>query len=130
MGVLVVVTLGFGAFLIPLAYIVFGALMLAYTRSRLGNLVFNKTTLGEEGHFGSRLRMRKLALIYATNLLAIVFTLGLAIPWAVIRTARYRADCLAFASDRDLDAFMGDIARQVTATGEEMGEMFDVDLSL
>jgi hypothetical protein len=29
-----------------------------------------------------------------------------------------------------LDAFTGDEARRVSAAGEEVGEMFDIDLSL
>jgi uncharacterized membrane protein YjgN (DUF898 family) len=55
---------------------------------------------------------------------------GLLIPWAVIRTARYRAERLALECPGGLEAFAADVARQVSAAGEEMGEMFDVDLSL
>jgi uncharacterized membrane protein YjgN (DUF898 family) len=116
--------------LTPIFYLATGAIMLAYTRSRIGNLVFNTTSLAGRWQFRSTLEIRRLAVIYATNLLAIAFTLGLMIPWAAVRTARYRADCLALEGDESLDAFVGDMSRQVGAAGEEMGEMFDVDLSL
>jgi uncharacterized membrane protein YjgN (DUF898 family) len=127
---LIVVTLGFGIVLVPVIYVLGGAAILGYTRSRVGNLVFNKTTVAHERRFRSTLSARKLTFIYATNLAAIVFSLGLLIPWAAIRTARYRAQCLALEGGEDLDTFMADQTRQVSATGEEMGEMFDVDLSL
>jgi uncharacterized membrane protein YjgN (DUF898 family) len=116
--------------LAPLFYLIAGAVMLAYTKSRIGNLVFNTTSLAGGWQFHSTLKMRALAMIYATNLLAITFTAGLMIPWAAVRTARYRAECLALEGDENLDAFVGDMSRQVSAAGEEMGEMFDVDLSL
>jgi uncharacterized membrane protein YjgN (DUF898 family) len=116
--------------LVPLFYFAGGAILLAYTKSRIGNLVFNTSSLGGGWQFHSTLEMRRLATIYATNLLAIAFTAGLLIPWAAVRTARYRAECLALEGNDSLDAFLGDMSRQVGATGEEMGEMFDVDLSL
>jgi uncharacterized membrane protein YjgN (DUF898 family) len=130
MGLLAVATLGFGLVLFPVFYIAGGALLLAYTKSRVGNLVFNTSSIVGGWRFRSSLRVRKLAMIYAANLIAIVISLGLLIPWAAVRTARYRADCLALEGEGDLDAFIGDMSRQVSATGEEMGEMFDVDLSL
>jgi uncharacterized membrane protein YjgN (DUF898 family) len=127
---LVIVTFGVGIMLVPVIYVLGGAAIIGYTRSRVGNLVFNKTSVAGGRHFRSTLSARKLTLIYATNLAAIIFSLGLAIPWAAIRTARYRAECLALEGGEDLDRFMADQTRQVSATGEEMGEMFDVDLSL
>jgi uncharacterized membrane protein YjgN (DUF898 family) len=52
------------------------------------------------------------------------------IPWAAVRVARYRASVLVLESSGDLDSFVAEIGQQVAATGEEMGEFFDVDLSL
>ena len=130
MGILAAATLGFGLVLFPIFYIVGGAMMVAYTKSRIGNLVFNTSSIAGGWRFRSTLGMRRLSLIYVTNLIAIIATVGLMIPWAAVRTARYRAECLALEGDGSLDAFVGDLSRQVGATGEEMGEMFDVDLSL
>ena len=61
---------------------------------------------------------------------AILFSLGLAVPWAVIRVMRYRAECLTLQSNTSLDEFIGGVSAQVGATGEELGEFFNVDLSL
>ena len=106
------------------------ATVFAFTRSRVANLLFNSTTLGGRARFKSTLRARPLARIYITNILAIVCSLGLLIPWAAIRTARYRAECLQLECEGGLDSFAADVAADVSATGEEMGDMFDVDLSL
>jgi len=115
---------------IPVVYVLAFAFIFAFTRSRVSNLVFNTTRLDGQVSFKSALRARALARIYIVNALAIVLTLGLAIPWAAIRTARYRAECLALECEGGLESFVAAVAHDVSATGEEMGDMFDVDLSL
>ena len=114
---------------LPLGYFFLAAMLLAYTRARVSNRVLNATTLARQHRLVSTLSARELAKLYATNIVAITLTLGFAVPWAVIRTARYRAESLAIAGP-DFDSFLGAVVRDVAATGEEVGEMFDVDLSL
>ena len=63
----------------------------AYIRARSGNLVWNSTCLGPL-RFESSLCCRDLVKLYVTNALGIVVSLGMLIPWAVIRTWKYRAD--------------------------------------
>jgi uncharacterized membrane protein YjgN (DUF898 family) len=120
--------LGFAA--LPVLYVLLGAVIFAYTRSRAGNLVLGRSRLEGRVRFVSTLKARRLAWIYTTNAVAITLSLGLAIPWAAMRTARYRAECLAIDCPGGLESFAGHLAGQVTATGEEMGEMFSVDISL
>ena len=122
------------AILIPVAMVIFyfsvGSLLLAYTKSRVGNLVYNNTQLESHVSFVSHLKLRKLAWLYLVNMFAILFSLGLAVPWAVIRVVRYRAECLQLRAGSSLDSFISGVAAQVSATGEELGEFFSVDLSL
>lgn len=120
----------FAGLLFMMLYFGMGSLMLAYTKSRIGNLVFNNTRLGDEVSFASVLRLRRLWLIYFSNMLAILFSLGFAIPWAVVRMMRYRAECLTLHSTSSLDAFVAGVDAQVGATGEALGEFFSIDLSL
>ncbi|MCM2329444.1 MAG: YjgN family protein [Lysobacter sp.] len=115
---------------ISAVYLLAGAIVLAFTRARVGNLTFNNATLDGRVRYVSTLSAAKLAWIYLGNLLAIVASFGLLVPWAVTRTAHYRASCLSIACDGDLEGFLGDVAKPVGATGEELGEFFDVDLSL
>jgi uncharacterized membrane protein YjgN (DUF898 family) len=69
-------------------------------------------------------------MLYFGNLLAIAFTLGLMIPWAQVRVARYRAEALSLESSSALEGFAGKITQDMGATGEEIGEFFSLDFSL
>ena len=111
-----------------LLYVFFIFSFLGYFQSRIHNLVWNNTTL-DKLSFKSSLRARDFMWLYFTNMLAIMFTIGLATPWAQIRMARYRTSKLSIIGDVDFDQFVGDKKAEVKATGEEIADMFDVDLS-
>jgi len=113
-----------------IAYMGIGVMVMSYTQSRIGNLTFDSTTLAGGVRFRGNLALRKLGAIYFTNLLAILLTCGLAVPWAVIRTLRYRAECVSIEAEAGLDHFHALASDRVTAAGEEMGDMFALDVSL
>lgn len=96
--------------------------------ARMQNLVWNGTALGAHA-FASDVRARDLLFIYLTNIIAIVFSLGLFKPYADIRVARYRLQHMALNAQGGLDAFVADQAQTVSATGEATAEVFDVDIS-
>jgi uncharacterized membrane protein YjgN (DUF898 family) len=100
-----------------------------YSQAQTGNLVWNNTRLGPV-RFQSILTGRGLAALYLTNGLAILLSCGLLIPWAVVRTTRYRAEHLRGVMQGDWSVFQGSAARTVGAAGSEVGEMFDLDFSL
>ncbi|MCC7548803.1 MAG: DUF898 domain-containing protein [Burkholderiales bacterium] len=100
-----------------------------YLMSRIQNLVWNTTTLGPH-RFRCRLRARSLAWIGGTNLLLIVLTLGLYLPFAAVRLARYRASCTSLLPGSALDEFVASEKAGVAALGEELGELLDIDISL
>ena len=100
----------------------------AYMQSRIHNLIWNNTTL-EQVMFFSTQRMRDLIGLYLSNAIALIFTIGLATPWAQIRMARYRAEHLAISGETDLDKFVGEKKEATRAIGEEIADMFDVDIS-
>jgi uncharacterized membrane protein YjgN (DUF898 family) len=129
-GALSMVLMGVMMVVFTLGYFAMGSAMIAYTKSRIGNLVFNNTHLDDHVSFTSTLKLRKLAWIYLVNMFAILFSLGFAVPWAVIRVMRYRAECLTLQSNTSLDEFIVGVSAQVGATGEELGEFFSIDLSL
>ncbi len=111
-----------------LVYILFIFGFVGYIQARIGNLIWNNTTL-DKLSFSSNLRARDFTWLYFSNIVAIMLTFGLATPWAQIRMARYRASKLQIVGDVDFDQFVGDKKAEVKATGEEIAEMFDVDLS-
>jgi uncharacterized membrane protein YjgN (DUF898 family) len=97
--------------------------------ARITNLRYNHIRVG--GHsFRSTLRARDLLTLYLTNTLAVLLSLGLLIPWAQVRMARYRAAHTVLVSERSpLEARARHRAGQA-ATGAEVADVMDVDLSL
>ncbi len=106
--------------------------ILAYSRSRMLNLLYNNTTLAGGHRLRSTLGYWAVFGIYLSNLLAIVCTLGLAAPWAKVRMARYRTAHLVLQPAGDLDAFVAGASAQtdVGALGAEMDNLFSIDIGL
>lgn len=104
-------------------------LAFAYVQARSGNLVWNHTRLGPL-RFRSTLRCRDLLKLYLINALGIVASLGLLIPWAVVRTVKYRVDNMRVLQEGELSEFQGSDRSAVAAVGAETVDFFDVDLSL
>ncbi len=117
------------AILAPLLLMAVYLLAFAYITANTANRIYNHSTLEQHG-FESRLVFTRLAFIYFTNGLMILLTLGLAIPWAKVRLARYRAECLSLEADGSLDSFIAAEDKRTSALGEEIGEAFDVDVGL
>ncbi len=119
--------------LIPLA--VLGVLLLAllflspYLAARIQNVVWNHTKLGPH-RFASAVSARRLYFITVTNFLAIVATLGLFLPFAAVRLLKYRLECMSLLPEGDLENFVCAQEQDVSATGEETAEMFDIDIGL
>ncbi|UCV05707.1 DUF898 family protein [Dechloromonas denitrificans] len=123
------VALGFLFMLIPLIFVAVQAVVVPYVTARTNNAVWSSTRLGEH-HFRSRLPVGGYIGLTVVNWLATVFTLGLFIPWARVRVARFRAEYLALAVSGSLDDFVAGEAGSATAIGDEAAEMFDLDIGL
>lgn len=128
----------YGAMLGPIFYVIIFAVVLlyalvifaisAYVQSRISNLVWNNSKLDHVG-FHSTQRMRDLVWLYFSNIVVLIITFGLATPWAQIRMAKYRMSRLALTGETNWDQFVGEKKQAARATGEEIAEMFDVDIS-
>jgi uncharacterized membrane protein YjgN (DUF898 family) len=101
----------------------------AYVRAGINNAMWNQASLGTV-RFTCTLKAAKLFWIYTVNIILIVVTLGLFTPWAVVRTLRYRAENLALVATDGLEQFTKAESANVSAAGEEVGEMLDFDFSL
>lgn len=98
-------------------------------RTAFENLVWNHTML--DGHrFESRLRGRDLLWLYGSNAVLVLITLGLAVPWARVRMAHYRADSLTLLPGGPLvtAAMLG--RDDETAAGSELSDAMDLDFGL
>jgi uncharacterized membrane protein YjgN (DUF898 family) len=121
--------LGLAPYLIAAPMYAGYVLAFAYVQARIGNLVWNHIHLGPL-RFQSTLRCWDLLKLYVTNALGIVASLGLLIPWAVMRTLKYRADNMRVLQEGELSKFQGSDMSSVAAVGAETIDFFDVDLSL
>ena len=115
--------------LIPLVILPFYYLVYAYIKVQVMNLTLNNLRLGEHC-FESRMRTLAYLWIFISNTFAIVFTLGLATPWAMIRSANYRATCTSAHIHGDLDQFVQAQQDQQNAFGEELGETLDLEFGV
>lgn len=109
------------------AYLVILPVVLGFTQARNLNEVFNHTTYGPSRVLASYSAAAIIG-IYFTNMLGIVLTLGLYMPWAEIRIARYRLDHLEVEGPAELaDIRAADVEPVPAATGEEISSLLDVD---
>ncbi len=111
-------------FLLLLTYAVMGlwrALVLTPTLSA--------TTLGQV-RLHCSLPAARLMWIYISNLLGIVFTIGLFTPWARVRLARFVLQCTGYEAPGPVDDFVGTELVRTPAVAEEIGDLFDIDFGL
>jgi len=125
------------ALMIPMLVAVYGAMFLFYLimfavmKSTITNLILNHTRMEEESFFESKLGFGAVLWIMLSNVVAVIATLGLAYPWAKVRLARYRADNTRFVAAKPIDSIVSaQESGKTSAIGEEMGEMFDMDISI
>jgi uncharacterized membrane protein YjgN (DUF898 family) len=120
-----------GAIVLFLALVVYPYVLsaLAVFMALLQNLVWNHTQLG--GHrFRSAMRARRIAFIYFTNALAIIFTLGLYTPFAKVRALRYRLECISLAVNGSLDDIAAGQRAEIGAVGDGAADLGGFDLGL
>ncbi len=118
-------------YLASMVTVFYGSYFVIYVflAAALANLVYNHVELGGR-RLRSTLKGHRLLAIYAGNTFAILLSLGLLIPWAKIRLARYRAESLALLAADDLDGMRAERLSDVDATAAEVDGLFDIDIGL
>jgi uncharacterized membrane protein YjgN (DUF898 family) len=90
-----------------------------WSQTRFGNLQFRST-----------LAARSLLFIRITNIAAIIFSLGLLVPWAKIRRLKYIFANLSIVSTGDLDTFRGVPASEMSALGDAATDFIGIEIGL
>jgi len=101
--------------------------VIPYFTSRIENIIWNGTRIAGNS-IKSKVSARKLAWIMISNFFATVLTLGLFKPFAAIRMAKYRTECMTLVSAGEMHEFIASEQQKAGATGMETAEVFDVDL--
>ena len=62
--------------------------------------------------------------------MVIIFSLGLALPWAKVRAARLVCENSLVDTDVGFDQYLTQQQARQSALGEQLGDAFDVDLGI
>ena len=93
------------------------------------NLVWNNASL-DRHEFRSEIRTGRMLFIIVTNILGVICTLGLFLPFAQVRMMRYRIESLMMIPEGSLDEFVATASADVNAAGEGVSDFMDFDFSL
>jgi uncharacterized membrane protein YjgN (DUF898 family) len=109
-------------------FYIFIFLAFIYYNTRITNYSLNVTQWGVLGRLESKVRVRDMLWLYFSNGLAVLFSLGLLIPWVKVRMARYRASKTAFIAAGSLDTVAQSIGTGDSAIGDAGADIFDFDI--
>jgi uncharacterized membrane protein YjgN (DUF898 family) len=101
----------------------------SYLNAHVVNYTFNNISINGV-RFKSELKFTKLMKIYFTNIILIIFTFGLMIPYAKIQLIKYRISTLTILISDDTSNFSTKEISDESAFGEEYGEYLNIDLGL
>jgi uncharacterized membrane protein YjgN (DUF898 family) len=93
------------------------------------NLIWNNTRVGEH-RIECRIAPLNLIWITVSNFFLVCITLGIYIPWAMVRLAKYQLECIRLLPASDLQEFEAAEPENIGAVGEEAATAFDFDISL
>ncbi|MDM7862008.1 YjgN family protein [Alteromonas sp. ASW11-36] len=112
------------------SYLIGFAVASSFYQARIRNHLFGKTKIDSVARLSSQVETFGLVKLRVVNTLAIVFTLGLAIPWAKIRAAKFFADATQITVLSGINEVLAGDNGTVGATAEEAATLFDVDLAV
>ncbi len=107
-----------------LLYVGVAAFLTAY----LTNYTLSNTTVKGGHRLSSTLDPFRYSWISMSNMAAIGLTFGLAIPWARVRMARYRAAHTALITTGSLDAIATQEEADTSATGQEFADFMGLEI--
>ena len=119
-------SLGIIAILAYLVLFAFGA----YLKTAIDNLVWNNTTLSNRHQFKSTASPIAATWIHISNILLIVCTIGLFLPFAKIRSTRYRISHMTFVPVGSIDEIVREEQGKQKAFGDSMGDALGLELGI
>jgi uncharacterized membrane protein YjgN (DUF898 family) len=116
---------------LPAKIISYGSVLLTsvYLRAVTANLLYGGIHIGPH-ELRSRQRFWPLCALYVGNTLAVLATLGLAIPWAKVRLARYRVNSLQFLARGPLDVTARLDPSRRRGYGDAAADLGGIDLGI
>src|SRR5690606_17851012 len=105
------------------------ALSMGYVRAQMANYTISHIQL-DTIEVRCKMDWVHMAWLYLTNLIMIVLTVGLAIPWAMVRVHQYRLSqmYLMVPQEGALDNFVAAAASASGATADAAADLWDLDI--
>ena len=94
------------------------------------NMLLNTMRLGGVVEFRSDVRPVRFVWIQVTNILAVIFSLGMAYPWTNVRTYRYLTSRTFLTVTGDVGKFLGEREKEQSAFGEEFAGFADIEVGI
>ncbi|TKB45522.1 YjgN family protein [Thalassotalea mangrovi] len=111
-------------------YLLFFTFIQALYKSIIRNYLFENTELDDVATFASSFQFSSLAWLQISNIVALVCTLGFAYPWTKVRTANYTVNNTQINICDDIQPVIDTIVEETSALGDEVANVFDVDVAL
>jgi len=94
------------------------------------NILMRSLALSDVATFGSKISPVKFVWISLSNLVAVVLSIGLLLPWAKVRLYRYLANSTEIRITGDIETFIDDAASSRSSFGEEFAEFEGIEVTI
>jgi len=103
-----------------------------FYRAWVRNVHLNNTVIDDVHHFQSTVHPGRFIWIVVSNTIVSLFTLGLMIPWARIRLAKYMASVTAIETEGSLEGYVSEVQETPGVLSSEYMDLegFDIDIGI
>ena len=116
--------------LFMLTYVAVILISSSFYAARIRNHLFNNSVIDDVSEFTSEISVAQLIWLRSSNFMAIVLSLGFAMPWVKIRTARLYASVTHVTVLAGADSVLTKDSQSSSAIGEEVANAFDIDVAI
>jgi uncharacterized membrane protein YjgN (DUF898 family) len=121
-------TLGYALFIVT--YVAVILICSSFYAARIRNHIFNNSVIEDVSEFTSQLSVSQLIWLRSSNFVVIVASLGFAMPWVKIRSARLYASATQVTVLAGTDNVLTKDSQSSSAIGEEVANAFDIDVAI
>ena len=110
--------------------IIISVVCFAYYITKLRAYIFENTNIENNVFFQSKMKFLPYASILITNFLLILFTLGLAYPWAKIRIIKYSLENTNIYAKNGFDGYLNQDKKDKSGLADQMSDTLDLDIGI
>ena len=102
----------------------------SYYQAYIRNHVYNNTKIDDIATLKSDVKIFDLMVLNAGNYLMLICSLGLAIPWVKVRTAKFLSNATSLSILEGIEQVVATSGSQDSAVADEVIGAFDIDISI